>query len=255
MIDASMNMVELVKKSKLTEEEKNKALKSHKKMKTTTIWVVILASLFMGIAIVYGMSQGGDILFSVISIIVAIVVIIIYAVFAHKFFPDWAKYSNLVDKGFDGLTNEEINKVKPNAREETIIKTLKKKEVLLTIVFLAILGVEFFIILNLGIAIYSPITIIIIAITTIIWYIKKDSYTVEIHRIESGYYKKGFGYICQHCKNEVTINFSDIEQYNSLPKNANGIREMKCPICNSAVSLYNFDNTLEHYKKYLKQIK
>lgn len=144
---------------------------------------------------------------------------------------------------------------KSNIKEELIIKKYKKKSLISGVIFLLALVIEFFIILRLKIAIYSPITIIITLIITGVWYVFEDTYQVEIHRIESGYYKKSFGFFCQKCKSEVKIDFEDLEKYNSLPRNKQGIRVINCHNCGNHVLLYNFDDALSDYKKYLDQTK
>lgn len=125
-----------------------------------------------------------------------------------------------------GLTTEQINQLSPNKLEEDLVKTYKKKELKCGLMFLLFLVIEFSIILKLEVPITSPITIVLTLVITIILYIKQDDYSVEIHRIESGYYKKDFGFICSKCKTELKIKFEDIEKYNNLPKNENGIRIM-----------------------------
>ncbi len=154
-----------------------------------------------------------------------------------------------------GLTAEQINQLSPNKLEEDLVKSYKKKNLKCGLMFLLFLAIEFSIILKLGIPITSPITIILTLVITIIWYIKQDTYTVEIHRIESGYYKKDFGFICSKCKTEVKIKFEDIEKYNNLPRDENGIRVMNCPNCNTPVPFCDFDIILKEYQNYKKAIK
>ena len=245
-----------VKNSNLTEEEKQKALKSHNKMVKTVVWVVVILTICMGIFMTIGFSISGEMgaIFGAISMVVMSAVLITFLIITKKkkSFPDWMNAYEKVDLGFDGLSEEEVNKLKPQANEEKIIKYYKKQSWEYGIIFLIAIAIELSILLGIGIPVYSPITIIITIVITIVWYIKEDTCQVEIHRIKSGYYKKSFGFLCQKCKTEVKIKFEEIDKYNSLPKNESGIRVMSCPTCNNPVPFYNFDLKLKDYKKYLE---
>lgn len=248
-----------VKNSNLTEEEKNKALKSHKKMVKTIVWVVIGLVVAMGIFMTIGFSISSEmgVIFGVISMVAMIIILISFLIIIKKkkLFSDWQNAYEKVDNGFDGLSESEINQLKPQVNEEKLIKFYRKQSLKYGIIFLIALAIEFTILLGIGVSVYSPITIIITIIITIVWYIKEDTCQVEIHRIESGYYKKSFGFLCRNCKTEVKIKFQEIEKYNLLPKDKNGIRIMKCPKCGNDVPFFNFDTALEDYKKYLENIK
>lgn len=169
-------------------------------------------------------------------------------------FPEWAKYYKLVDKGFDGLSTDQIASLKPNNIELNLLKKYKAKEALASIIFLLILAIEFFVVIKIGLPIYHPITIIITVIITVAWYVIQDNYRVETHRIESGYYKKGFSYICQNCKTEFKMEFKDINKYNTIEKNKNGIRTVNCPNCNSPILLYNFDIIFKDYQNHMNKV-
>ena len=248
-----------VNNSKLTEEEKQKALKSHNKMVKAVFLIVIILTICIGIFMTIGFSIGGVMaaIFGMISMIVMVTVLIVFAIFIKKkrLFSDWVNTYEKVDLGFDGLSESEINQLKPQVNEEKVIKYYRKQSWKYGIIFLIALGIEFSIILGIGIPIYSPITIIITIVIAIFWYIKEDTCQVEIHRIKSGYYKKDFGFICQNCKNEVKIKFEEIDKYDNLPRNENGIRFMACSKCNNPVPFYNFDTIKQEYKKYLEKIK
>lgn len=248
-----------VKNSNLTEEEKQRALKSHNKMVKITVLVVTALAIFMGIFMSVGFSISGEMgaIFAVISMIVEVTILIVFAFFIKKkkIFSDWVNAYEKVANGFDGLSEDEINQLKPQVNEEKVIKYYRKQSWKYGIIFLIALVIEFLILLRLGVSVYSPITIIITIVITIVWYVKEDTCQVEIHRIKSGYYKKSFGFLCQNCKTEVRIKFEEIDKYNSLPRNENGIRIMPCPKCNNLVPFYNFDITMQDYKKYLEKIK
>lgn len=251
--------VQSIKKSNLTEEEKNKALKSHNKMIKITILIVVILTIIMAVSMIAGFSISGKVgaIISVINLIVMPTILITYVIIARKrkLFSDWVNAYEKVDNGFDNLEEQEINKLKPNYKEELIIKKYKKKSLVSGLIFLLALTIEFSIILGLEIDIYSSVTIIITLIITGVWYFFENTYQVEIHRIKSGYYKKSYGFICQKCKSKVEINFEDLEKYTSLPRNKQGIRVMNCHNCGNPVPFYNFDNALEDYKKYLELTK
>lgn len=248
-----------IKNSNLTEEEKQKALKSHNKMVKTVVWFVIGLVAVMGIFMTIGFSISSEMgaIFGAISMVAMTIILIAFLIIVKKknLFSDWQNAYEKVDKGFDGLSEDVVNILKPNNKEELLIKKYKKKSLISGLLFLIVIGVLFTIILALDIAIYSPITIILALIITGIWYFFEDTYSVEIHRIKSGYYKKSFGFLCQNCKTEVKIKFEEIEKYNSLPKNESGIRVMNCHNCGNPVPFYNYDLTLKDYKKYLNEIK
>ena len=248
-----------VKNSNLTEEEKTKALKSHNKMVKITVLFVIALAIVIGIFMAIGFSISGEMgaIFGVISIIAMVTILIAFAILVKKkeLFSDWVNAYEKVDNGFDGLSESEINQLKPQVNEEKAIKYYRKQSWIYGIIFLIALAIEFSILLRIGVPVYSPITIIITIVITIVWYIKEDTCQVEIHRIKSGYYKKSFGFLCQNCKTEVKIKFEEIDKYNSLPRNKDGIRVMQCPKCNNPVPFYNFDTKMTDYKKYLEQIK
>lgn len=248
-----------VKNSNLTEEEKNKALKSHNKMVKTVVWFIIGLVVAMGIFMTIGFSISGEMgaIFGAISMVAMTIILIAFLIIVKKkkLFSDWQNAYEKVDNGFDGLSESEINQLKPQNNEEKVIKFYQKQSLKYGIIFLIALAIEFSILLGIGVPVYSPITIIITIVITIVWYIKQDTCQVEIHRIKSGYYKKDFGYLCQNCKSEVKIKFEEIDKYNSLPRNKDGIRVMQCPKCNNPVPFYNFDIKMQDYKTYLEKIK
>lgn len=247
-----------IKNSNLTEEEKQKALKSHNKMIKTTLVVTISACLLATIlcGIICNVVKGDlKIILCLIIALVTIIGLICFALFGKKLFKDFRNAYEIVDKGFDGLSEDVVNILKPNNKEELLIKKYKKKSLISGLLFLLAIGLLFTIILALDIDIYSPITIILALIITGIWYFFEDTYSVEIHRIKSGYYKQSYGFICEKCKTKVSIKFEELERYNSLPKNKDGIRVMNCHNCGNPVPIYNYDLTLKEYKKYLDEIK
>lgn len=246
-----------VEKSNLTVKQKQEAIQENKKVMTTTVLVVVITALLLWTPFIFCYSKDIKIAYTLyfVSMGVFVIFVVIYALCIKSIFPKWNMYRELIDKGFDGLTEDEINKLKPDDKEKQLIKEYHKKDVIAGLIFLASLIVEFTIIIKLGIAILSPITSIITLIITAIWYIKMDTYKVEIHRIESGYYKRSFGFICKKCRNKVKINFSEIEKYKDLPKNQSGIKVMKCLNCNNDVEFLNFDLELKDYKDYLDKIR
>lgn len=250
--------VATVENSKLSEEEKNKALKSHDTMIKTAVVVTISVSLLL--AIICGVICNvidGDLKITLCLIVagLGIIGLILFGILGRKLFPDWNKAYEKASLGFDGLSEQYVDFLKPNSKEELLIKKYKKKSLLGGLIFLIVLGIAITIIVNLKINIYSPVVIISLFIITGVWYVFEDTCQVEIHKIKSGYFKKCFGFICQNCKNEVKIKFEEIDKYSSLPKNKDDVRVMPCPKCNNPVPFYNFDTTMQDYKKYLEKIK
>ncbi len=250
--------IEKIENSNLSAKEKEKALRSLKKMLITTTIAVVAVSLFLVIAVLIFISIGGNtgVIFLVISMTVAIALLIGYALIARKMlFKDFLMYYNKVDNGFDGLNEQEINRLKPNNKEKALIKKYKAKSVLYTFMLLLVLGIEFFIILKLELPLDSPIIYIITIIIIFIWFGYEDKCRVEIHRIKSGRYKRNFGFRCKNCKTTMLIEFSEIEKYIDAPTNEYGIKVIPCQNCNHLIPLYNLDVFYDDYKKYLEKTK
>lgn len=251
--------IEVINNSNLTEEEKSNAIKAYRKMMVVTTFVVVFLTVIVAIAIVIGMFISIEIgaIIGVLSIILMSAILIVYAVSIRKSksFSPWVTAYEKASNGFDGLDEQEINRLKPNEQEESIIKKYKLKKFVNGLAFLIVFVVAMSIIHMLGGSATSPITIIIALVIAGAWYFFDDTYSVEIHRLQSGYYKKSYGFICQKCGQEVTIYFEDLETCKSLPKNEDGIRVKNCPMCDNPVPFYNFDNALEDYKKYLEHIR
>ena len=224
----------------------------------TTLIVTILTCLVATIlcGIICNVVEGNlKIILCLIIAGLATIGLISFGLFGRKLFQDFQNAYEKVDNGFDGLTQDVINILKPNNKEELLIKKYKKKSLISGLLFLLAIGFLFTIILALDIEVYSPITIILALIITGIWYFFENTYNVEIHRIKSGYYKQSYDFICEKRKTKVTIKFDELEKYNSLPKNKDGIRVMNCHNCGNPVPFYNYDLTLKEYKKYLDEIK
>ncbi len=86
--------IQTIKNSNLSQEEKEKALKIHRKMLITTIIVVVLITLLLAIAVLTGLFIGGDagMIFLVISMVVAMVLLLVYAIIARNIFKDFSTY-------------------------------------------------------------------------------------------------------------------------------------------------------------------
>ena len=100
----------------------------------------------------------------------------------------------------------------------------------------------------------SALFIISLFVITGIWFILESDCQAEVHRISSGYYKKGFGYECSQCRYELTIQFQHVPIYDSYPRNKDGVRMVCCPRCNNIVPLYNFDMYVKDYNKYWARV-
>ena len=75
-----------VKNSSLTEEEKNKALKSHNKMVKTVVWFVIALVIAMGIFMTIGFSISGEMgaIFGAISMVAMTIILIAFLIIVKK---------------------------------------------------------------------------------------------------------------------------------------------------------------------------
>ena len=158
-----------IKNSNLTEIEKQKALKSHKQMIKTTLIVTILTCLVATIlcGIICNVVEGNlKIILCLIIAGLATIGLISFGLFGRKLFQDFQNAYEKVDNWFDGLTQDVINILKPNNKEELLIKKYKKKMLFCGLLFLLAFGLLFIIISILDIEIYSPITIILALIIT-----------------------------------------------------------------------------------------
>lgn len=243
--------------SNLSNEEKIRALKSFKKMMITTTIVVTIITLFIVIAmfIVLSINETVAAIFLIISLITFIIISLFYVIIARRIFKDWVTLYNKVYNGFDGLTEQEINKLKPNADDKILIKKYRKKSLIYGGVCLLSLALEFYIIIALNVFINSFIFVLVTTIIITVWGFFEYNCSTERHRLKTGYYKRNFGYVCMKCKNEVFIEFDKIEIYKDAPRNENGIRVILCPKCKNSVPLYDLDIKYNDYKKYIEQTK
>lgn len=87
-------------------------------IKTTTLIVIILTIIMLIIWIAAGsfMSSKTKVIIMVISVFGWVTILITYAIIVKtkKLFPDWMNAYDKVNNGFDGLEEQEINKLKPN---------------------------------------------------------------------------------------------------------------------------------------------
>lgn len=249
--------IETVKNSKLTDEEKNKALKAHKKLVITVFAVVITMILLILVVCVVvckvftGMTR---IIICLAAIFAALIGLIIFAIFAGPLFSDWDNAYDKVRYGFDGLTEEEIERLKPQANEKKVLRYYYIKNAIYLVLFLLAMGIDIFIVVKFKIPIQSPLFVISLIVITVIWYILEDGCQSEINRIKSGYYKRGNRYICKKCSHELIISFEHIEIYDSYPRDKDGVRLVCCPRCNNIVPLYCWDNHVKDYKKYWERV-
>ncbi len=249
--------IEKIKKSNLSAEEKEKAFKSLKKLIITTTIVVVAVALLMVIPVVMGILIGGNtgVIILVGALVAAIVLLIGYAFLAKNIFKDFVFYYDKVDNGFDGLDEQEINRLKPNQNEEALIKKYKAKSLLYIFILLLALGIEFYIVMKLELPLNSPILYIVTLVIFIIWFFFEDTCRVEIHRIKSGRYKRSFGFQCKQCKTVLSIPFSEMEKYMDAPTNEYGIRVTPCQNCSHLIPLYGLEVHYTDYKKYLEKSK
>jgi len=137
--------------------------------------------------------------------------------------------------------------------DKRLYKKYRNRNILFGFLFVGCIALIYYIFINFNLNVYSWLGIGIIFICVLIFYILINNCSVKMDRIKKGYYKKSLRYFCDKCNGKVEIQFKDIEKFNFLPKNKNGIRFMQCPHCDNNVLLYNFDATLADYKKYLSQ--
>ncbi len=248
--------VEAVKNSKLPEEEKNRALKAHKRMVITVFAVVIGELLAIGLFCVVVsklVESEMRIIICLLAVLIGIIGLIVFAIYLRHIFHDWTKTYEKVDNGFDGLEEEVVNRLKPRDDEKEVIKYWYRQSTKWTILFLIELAIVIALIVKFVI-LRTPFISIVFIIITAFWYIQEDECQAEIHRINSGYYKKGFGHICKRCNREVLINFSEADMYDSLPRDKSDTRIMHCLHCGNEVPLYCFDSQVKSYKKYLEKV-
>lgn len=260
-LNTALNLQEMeqqvaaVKNSKLPEEEKNKALKAHKRI-VITAFALVIGFLLGGVTcgIICKLVEGQiRIILCLAVIIMGIIGLIVLTVHFQKVAPDWDNAYEKVCNGFDGLEEDVVNRLKPSEDEKNVIKYWHRQSAKWAILFFIKLAIVITLIVKFEI-LRNPYIVIAFLIITGFWYIKEDECQTEIRRIESGYYKNGFGYICEKCKKEVFIKFSEAEMYESLPRDKSNIRIMHCLYCDNEIPLYHFDSEVKHYKKHLERI-
>ena len=223
------------------------------------------------VSVAHKTEDYGLIIDIILMFIIPIVLLLLHALVGRKTYAkNWSLYCQWYEQEiepyrFNPNFNEiiatkqyydvSVNVKNLSESKQKLYKKYRNKNIIysLLLVLCIILTIYFCIKFNLNT--HSWLVIGIIIIYVLVFYILIDNCDVEMHRIKSGYYEKSFGFFCQKCGSEVKINFAELEKYNSLPRNENGIRVMNCHNCGNPVPFYNFDNALEDYKKYLEQVK
>lgn len=139
--------------------------------------------------------------------------------------------------------------------KQKLYRKYRNKNIIYSLLLVLCIALTIYFCIKLNLNSNSWLVIGIIIVYVLVFYILIDNCDAEMHRIKSGYYEKSLGFFCKKCGSEVKINFENLEKYNSLPRNEQGIRVMNCHNCGNPVPFYNFDNALKDYKKYLEQIK
>ncbi len=244
-----------IKDSNLSDSEKQKALEAQNKMVKCVFLVVVGVLLLVGFACAVVSSMLEEELRIIVClgiVVIGAIGLILFALNKRKIFGDWYASYDKVDNGWDKLSSEEVDKLKPNNDDQKVIKYWKRKRCIFVLLFFTVIAIVIWIACTLNIHNKSIILIAAITIPTIFWYIKDDECNAEIHRLESGYYKKNIPVTCLHCKQEANIKFEELEEYDSLPRDKHGIRLTNCYNCGKDLPLYHFELYLEDYKRYIE---
>lgn len=207
----------------------------------------------------------------VLMFIIPIILLLLHAFVGRKTYAkNWSLYCQWYDQEiepyrFNPKFNEiiatkqyydvSVNVKNLSESKQKLYKRYRNKNIIYSLLLVLCIVLTIYFCIKFDLNTHSWLVIGIIIIYVLIFYILIDNCDVEMHRIKSGYYEKSFGFFCQKCGSEVKINYAELEKYNSLPRNESGIRVMNCYNCGNPVPFYNFDNALEDYKKYLKQLK
>lgn len=189
----ALSKKEQVKSSKLNKADKEKALVAYDEMRTTTVMLSLFVFILTIFIIVYGVFNLKDLSTMIIflgSISVPIIGLVIYLLLKPLLFPNWYNQYRLVECGFDGLTKKEIDKLKPTIEELKEIKKYNIKNVVAAIIFIIVLIAELLIFNSIKVDIYTPLPVLIVLLTSCVWYIYYTFIQTEVCRLESGYYKK-----------------------------------------------------------------
>lgn len=245
------HQVEAVKNSKLPPEEKAAALRSWKRMMILTVTVVVTLTLLMIAGMIYGFSLGmekgaGWIVGSGASFVVAV---LLCTFLLRRLFRKgaWHEAYEKVDLGFDGLSAEEVEKLLPDGLDRKAMTWCGVKETLWILLLLAalipacwsLIVAKSKLIFGVGVA------------AAVVCYFFADANQVERHRLKSGYYKKGAGYVCRKCGGTVEFPFADADRADGLQRDERGNRVMPCSCCGNRVPLIGLDTHLKDYRKYL----
>jgi len=239
--------IKAVMESNLTQKEKESALNSHNKfIKTTFIYIIVLTLIF-GITFGYTFYIN-NLLISIILMIIYLILILLYIPISKLIFKDWYHYLSLVSLGFDGKTEEEIDKLKPDSIDLKMIKSYEIKLIFINILTLVCIASLIYIcVISNKFNILSPIFIILTIIVVVIYIMEEDDCKVEIKRLNDGFYKTNVAYLCNTCRSRVEVSYNDLK--NSELKN--GKRIVKCKECMEDVYISN--DELITYEKYLKK--
>lgn len=207
----------------------------------------------------------------VLSLLVPIVLLLLHLFVGRKIYAkNWLLYSKWYEQEIEPyrfspnfseiIATKQYYDVTINIKnlsetKQKLYKKYRNQGIVYSLLFVLCIILTIYFCIKFNLNTHSWLVIGIIIIYVLVFYILINNCDAEMHRVKSGYYEKSVGFICPKCGSEVKINFAELEKYNSLPRNENGIRVMNCHNCGNSVPFYNFDNALEDYKKYLEQVK
>ena len=249
-------MLNRVEHSKLSIEEKRKVLGAYHNVKKFA-WIygsfmVISLVLFATLLGLFFPEDDPQMMLIVFVVLVPSVVVVetaILVIVPLVLLRGTKEIIRKVDLGLDGKSEEELARFALSKKEKKSVSRYKAADVFWSVATLVAASVTVYLFRALDGNIFVAI---LGGIVSLFCYGMEDSCRVERHRIETGYYKKEYGFYCGNCKNEVTIPFENLEEYTNLKRNEAGIRILFCFKCGTAVPLFNFDQALKDYKKYKK---
>ena len=188
--------------SKLSEEDKELALKEYQRFKKMIItFSISYTLLIMLCTVIIATFLPSQIECTIIfGIVAALFVLVFSIIWRRKNFSNFARCRKLVAYGWDGLTEEQIALLQPDKEDEKELRSKTVKEVIFWSLFILYCVAWFIFVRPVEIWIWLKIIILIVPLFFI--YMQVDDVSTEKVRIKSGYYKRN---LLNETKNETEI--------------------------------------------------
>ncbi len=172
--------VEKIQQSKMREQDKVDAIQSLRRISKYSVFIVLLATAIAFLSFFFIPAYSVAIAFTVSLIAVLCIIFLLVRPSAYR------KALTLIDNGWDGLSQVEINERKPNVEQQARIRTLKRYR-LVYVLFVFLCPLVFVFAIQ-----YFTITLPFWAVGSLFlmllffWLLKAMEKEEEIKQLESG---------------------------------------------------------------------